>query len=171
MCLWVYPCQEVKGTAEPQACPTEPLSLLRLCSLVPELATQCKMAEPKFEPRLPYTGGGDDEPYIPPRLSFYISCSTPSKMKSPANPTHGSTPSKTQSPSRDKRRDSILRQPGSKEDDPFFYDEDTLRKRGLMVAAVLFITGIVILTKTELEEGAPNRSCGSRERFPTTASW
>ncbi|XP_040832375.1 FXYD domain-containing ion transport regulator 5 isoform X3 [Ochotona curzoniae] len=36
--------------------------------------------------------------------------------------------------------------PGSSEDDPFFYDEATLRNRGLLVAAVLFITGIVILT-------------------------
>ncbi|XP_050624775.1 FXYD domain-containing ion transport regulator 5 isoform X5 [Macaca thibetana thibetana] len=35
---------------------------------------------------------------------------------------------------------------GFHEDDPFFYDEHTLRKRGLLVAAVLFITGIIILT-------------------------
>ncbi|KAM9755921.1 FXYD domain-containing ion transport regulator 5 isoform 4-T6 [Dama dama] len=88
--------------------------------------------------------------------------STPSKTKSPANPTHGSTPSKTQSPSRDERRDSILRQPGSKEDDPFFYDENTLRKRGLMVAAVLFITGIVILTSGKCRQ-LP-RLCWNRDR-------
>ncbi|XP_061243955.1 FXYD domain-containing ion transport regulator 5 isoform X3 [Bos javanicus] len=81
--------------------------------------------------------------------------STPSKTKSPANPTQGSTPSKTRSPSRHERKNSILRQPGSKEDDPFFYDEDTLRKRGLMVAAVLFITGIVILT-TLITDSSPS---------------
>lgn len=38
------------------------------------------------------------------------------------------------------------RPPGADEDSPFFYDEATLRRRGLLVAAVLFITGIVILT-------------------------
>ncbi|XP_012881715.1 PREDICTED: FXYD domain-containing ion transport regulator 5 [Dipodomys ordii] len=35
---------------------------------------------------------------------------------------------------------------GADEFDPFFYDEGTLRKRGLLVAAVLFVTGIIILT-------------------------
>ncbi|XP_010847293.1 PREDICTED: FXYD domain-containing ion transport regulator 5 isoform X2 [Bison bison bison] len=88
--------------------------------------------------------------------------STPSKTKSPANPTQGSTPSKTRSPSRHERKNSILRQPGSKEDDPFFYDEDTLRKRGLMVAAVLFITGIVILTSGKCRQ-LP-RLCWNRDR-------
>ncbi|XP_070244058.1 FXYD domain-containing ion transport regulator 5 isoform X2 [Bos mutus] len=51
---------------------------------------------------------------------------------------------------------------GSKEDDPFFYDEDTLRKRGLMVAAVLFITGIVILTSGKCRQ-LP-RLCWNRDR-------
>ncbi|XP_033269774.1 FXYD domain-containing ion transport regulator 5 isoform X6 [Orcinus orca] len=51
---------------------------------------------------------------------------------------------------------------GSSEDDPFSYDEGTLRKRGLLVAAVLFITGIVILTSGKCRQ-LP-RLCRSHDR-------
>ncbi|XP_026934863.1 FXYD domain-containing ion transport regulator 5 isoform X2 [Sagmatias obliquidens] len=76
--------------------------------------------------------------------------------------TQGPTPPKTQLPRKNVRTDPALRQTGSSEDDPFSYDEGTLRKRGLLVAAVLFITGIVILTSGKCRQ-LP-RLCRSHDR-------
>uniref|UniRef100_A0A2K5QKF9 FXYD domain-containing ion transport regulator n=1 Tax=Cebus imitator TaxID=2715852 RepID=A0A2K5QKF9_CEBIM len=65
-----------------------------------------------------------------------------------AHPTKGTTTlSERPSPRTDvQTHPQTVKPSGSHEDDPFFYDEHTLRKRGLLVAAVLFITGIIILT-------------------------
>ncbi|XP_029057303.1 FXYD domain-containing ion transport regulator 5 isoform X2 [Monodon monoceros] len=76
--------------------------------------------------------------------------------------TQGPTPPKTQLPRKNVRTDPALRQTGSSEENPFSYDVGTLRKRGLLVAAVLFITGIVILTSGKCRQ-LP-RLCRSHDR-------
>ncbi|XP_023577268.1 FXYD domain-containing ion transport regulator 5 [Octodon degus] len=82
---------------------------------------------------------------------------TPSARLSEGTTAHYHRPS----PDRHDRRNDIHRQLDP-DKDPFSYDVATLRKRGLLVAAVLFITGIVILTSGKCRQ--MSRLCQKRGR-------
>ncbi|XP_057568555.1 FXYD domain-containing ion transport regulator 5 isoform X3 [Hippopotamus amphibius kiboko] len=130
-------------TAYPELQPTPQISTVQAEATPPPPPDQVEIQTPQQQPRevevILTTGPGTDK-----------------------SRTQGSTPSETRPPGRDIRRDHGLTQTGSSEDDPFSYDEDTLRKRGLLVAAVLFITGIVILTSGKCRQ-LP-RLCRSHNR-------
>ncbi|XP_047383626.1 FXYD domain-containing ion transport regulator 5 isoform X2 [Sciurus carolinensis] len=73
------------------------------------------------------------------------------------------------SPGKDARTDPLTPgSSGSDEDNPFYYDVTTLRRRGLLVAAVLFITGIIILTSGKCRQ--LSQLCGNRRRAYSVVS-